>query len=125
MSRMSRRRRRTGRSSTLAEVRGITVRPRFRYLFSPPCSFTVACADETYIPDWDEPDYKTAGFGEAALSMPLVPQIDLDEWFKEDEIARKAFKAELDPEIEKPLGALAFVRIKAVEADFVLFASSA
>ncbi|BGP08937.1 hypothetical protein JCM10049v2_004788 [Rhodotorula toruloides] len=59
--------------------------------------------DEPYIPDWDEPDYKTAGFGEAALSMPLVPQIDLDEWFKEDEIARKAFKAELDPEIEKPL----------------------
>ncbi|PRQ76128.1 hypothetical protein AAT19DRAFT_13150 [Rhodotorula toruloides] len=59
--------------------------------------------DEPYIPDWDEPDYKTAGFGEAAVSMPLVPQIDLEEWFKEDEIARKAFKAELDLEIEKPL----------------------
>ncbi|GEM07999.1 hypothetical protein Rt10032_c04g2016 [Rhodotorula toruloides] len=59
--------------------------------------------DEPYIPDWDEPDYKTAGFGEAAVSMPLVPQIDLEEWFREDERARKAFKAELDPEIEKPL----------------------
>lgn len=108
---------RTGRLSTRVEVRGTTV--RFCFASAILARLNHARTDEPYIPDWDEPDYKTAGFGEAAVSMPLVPQIDLEEWLKEDELARKAYKAELDPEIEKPLGASAFVCFACLEADFL------
>ncbi|GAA6055783.1 hypothetical protein JCM3770_004799 [Rhodotorula araucariae] len=52
--------------------------------------------DEPYTPDHPEPDYKTAGFGAAIKSMPLVAMEDPADWAREDAKERGLFKAELD-----------------------------
>lgn len=54
------------------------------------------------MPDWDEPDYKTAGIGAALRAIPWVKLGDVDEWLQQEELERKMFKATLDDEIPAP-----------------------
>jgi hypothetical protein len=58
--------------------------------------------DEPYVPDWDEPDYKTAGIGAALRAIPWGKLGDVDEWLQQEELERRMFKATLDDEIPAP-----------------------
>lgn len=93
------------KSSTRARARETTVRffsasdPfRVRRLLTD----TTLCADEPYVPDWDEPDYKTAGIGAALRAIPWGKLGDVDEWLQQEELERRMFKATLDDEIPAP-----------------------
>lgn len=65
-------------------------------------------ADEPYIPDYPEPDYKSAGFGAALKSMPLVAMEDPADWGREDELERASFQARLDDNVPEHAGAHSF-----------------
>ncbi|GAA5890449.1 hypothetical protein JCM8208_004877 [Rhodotorula glutinis] len=52
--------------------------------------------DEPYRPDFPVPDFKTAGFGAAVRSMPLVGMEDAADWAEQDALERSSFKAEFD-----------------------------
>lgn len=58
--------------------------------------------DEPYVPDWDEPDYKTAGIGAALRALPFGPLGDVDEWLRHDELERRMYRATLDEEVPPP-----------------------
>ncbi|GAA5871304.1 hypothetical protein JCM3774_000905 [Rhodotorula dairenensis] len=58
--------------------------------------------DEPYIPDWDEPDYKTLGIGAVLRAIPWGKLGDVDEWLQQEELERRMFKATLDDEIPVP-----------------------
>ncbi|GAA5992328.1 hypothetical protein JCM10908_000429 [Rhodotorula pacifica] len=58
--------------------------------------------DEPYVPDWDEPDYKTAGIGAAIRAIPWAKLGDIDEWLQQEELERRMYKATLDDEIPAP-----------------------
>lgn len=58
--------------------------------------------DEPYVPDWDEPNYKTAGIGAALRAIPWGKLGDVDEWLQQEELERRMFKATLDDEIPAP-----------------------
>ncbi|TNY20358.1 hypothetical protein DMC30DRAFT_256606 [Rhodotorula diobovata] len=63
--------------------------------------------DEPYIPDYPEPDYKSAGFGAALKSMPLVAMEDPADWGREDELERASFQARLDDNVPEHADLLA------------------
>ena len=58
--------------------------------------------DEPYVPDWDEPNYKTAGIGAALRAIPWGKLGDVDEWLQQEELERRMFKATLDDEVPAP-----------------------
>ncbi|POY71099.1 hypothetical protein BMF94_5856 [Rhodotorula taiwanensis] len=58
--------------------------------------------DEPYIPDWDEPDYKTAGYGDMLRSLPFGRFIDVEEALRQDQVELDSYRATLDEEIPPP-----------------------
>ncbi|BGP17110.1 hypothetical protein JCM10213_003889 [Rhodosporidiobolus nylandii] len=60
--------------------------------------------DEPFIPDYPEPDYKTAGYGAALRGMSLAGYEDPAEWEARDAVERGMLKIELDDQIAKREG---------------------
>ncbi|GAA5911857.1 hypothetical protein JCM6882_005219 [Rhodosporidiobolus microsporus] len=58
--------------------------------------------DEPFIPDHPEPDYRTAGFGDALRGLSLGGMEQYSEWDERDAVERGGVKIVLDDDVSKP-----------------------